>query len=356
VAIVLIAFTLLVQKQIQFGSNNLGFNQENIVIISITDQLRGKTDVLKQYLNQQPIVQKLSFSRFYPGKDFSSWRAQLKVNGEEKTVTFNNFHADADFFDLMETELVQGRYYSNDLSTDQNKMVVNEAFLKQYNITNPLGATLYDDRNEIIGVIKDFHFRPVNEPIGSLAIICHKWASTCLIKLGTNDYNAVHSFLENVKQKCAELSPAFPVDIHFMDSAVENMYQQEKQFRRIFTLFAGCALFICCLGILALSLFAAQQRIKEIGIRKIVGASVPNILILLTKDFTKWVLLANIIAWPIAWYAMNKWLQNFAYRINVTIWPFLLAGLAALVIALLTVTWQAIRAATANPVEALRYE
>jgi putative ABC transport system permease protein len=356
VAIVLIAFTLLIQKQIRFGSKNLGFDKENILVIKITDQLSGKIDVLRQYFSEQPLVRKLSFSQFYPGKEFSSWRVPLKENGEEKQVTFNIFSSDANFFDLMETVLVQGRYFTNDISTDRNKVVVNEAFVKQYEMTDPIGSTFNDGQNEIIGVVKDFHYMPVNKPIEPLAIVCKEWASTCLARPAKNEYAVLHPFLENVKKKCAELSPAFPVEIHFLDTAVENMYRQEVQFRRTFTLFAGCAMFICCLGMLALSLIVSQQRIKEIGIRKIVGATSGEIVYLLLSHSLKWVGIAFLIASPVAWYMMNRWLQNFVYRTSVSWWLFILAGLFTLVIAVLTVSWQAVKAARANPANSLKYE
>ena len=162
--------------------------------------------------------------------------------------------------------------------------------------------------------------------------------------------------MESVKNIAAELSPSFPVEVSFFDMAVENMYISEIQFRRTFSLFASCALVICCLGILAMSLFSCQRRTKEIGIRKINGASITEILIMLNRDFVKWVIIAFIISTPIVWYAMHKWLQSFTYKTELSWWIFALAGLIALIIALLTVSCQSWRAATRNPVEALRYE
>jgi len=154
----------------------------------------------------------------------------------------------------------------------------------------------------------------------------------------------------------AGLSPSFPVEITFLDLAIENMYQSELQFRRTFSLFAGCAIVICCLGILAMSLFACQRRIKEIGIRKVNGARIGEVMNMLNRDFVKWVAIAFIVATPIAWYAMHRWLESFAYKTELSWWIFALAGALALGIALLTVSWQSWKAATRNPVEALRYE
>jgi len=227
---------------------------------------------------------------------------------------------------------------------------------------NPIGAKFVmgfgenPPLSEIVGVVKDFHYKQVNVPIGSLIIKNDTYASYCLVSASTRNFKSLSSFVQYVKDETNKLSPSFPVEISFLDQAVENMYQSELQFRRTFTLFAGCAIVICCLGILAMSMFACQRRIKEIGIRKVNGARVSEVLAMLNRDFVKWVAIAFVIATPIAWYAMNKWLESFAYKTSLSWWIFALAGLLALGIALLTVSWQSWKAATRNPVEALRYE
>jgi putative ABC transport system permease protein len=162
--------------------------------------------------------------------------------------------------------------------------------------------------------------------------------------------------MKTIEQKVKEIVPDDPFEYRFLDEVIDNQYKTEQRTDKLATLVAVLSIFISCLGLFGLASFSSQQRTKEIGIRKVLGASIAGVLVMLTKDFTKWVLVANILAWPIAWYAVNKWLQNFAYRVEVSWWVFVLAGGLTLVIALLTVSWQAIRAATANPVEALRYE
>jgi putative ABC transport system permease protein len=162
--------------------------------------------------------------------------------------------------------------------------------------------------------------------------------------------------VQYVRNETNKLSPSFPVEISFLDQAVENLYQSELRFRRTFSLFAGSAIIICCMGILAMSMFACQRRIKEIGVRKVNGARVSEVLTMLNKDFVKWVAIAFVIATPIAYFAMNKWLESFVYKTELSWWIFALAGMLALGIALLTVSWQSWKAATRNPVEALRYE
>jgi putative ABC transport system permease protein len=177
-----------------------------------------------------------------------------------------------------------------------------------------------------------------------------------LVNIQTTDYKSLYKTVEKIKKTVSELSPSFPVEMSFFDLAIQSMYQSELRFRRTFSLFAVCAIVICCLGILAISIFACQRRVKEIGIRKVNGAKIFEILMMLNKNFIKWVGIAFVIACPVAWFVMHKWLENFAYKTGLSWWIFVLAGLIALGIAILTVSWQSWRAATRNPVEALRYE
>lgn len=358
IAIVLIAFTLLVQKQVRFGSTNLGFNPDNIIGITLTPQLYQKREVLKKILMEKPAISEVTFTQYYPGKDISEWGAQLDLYGEKKQLDFNTFSADAGFFNIMGLQLVMGRFYTDTLSTDKGKVVVNETFLRAYNCNNPVGGTISMGKRsyEIIGVVRDFHYKSVSQPIVPLVIRNESYASVCLVNLKTVSYKSLHSAIQEIKTTASELSPSFPVDISFFDQAVENMYQSELRFQRTFSLFAGCAIVICCLGILAMSLGSCQRRVKEIGIRKINGAKVAEVMTLLNKDFIKLVVIAFIIACPVAWYAMHKWLENFVYRTELKWWVFAVAGLAVLAATLITVSLQSWRAATRNPVEALRYE
>ncbi len=361
IAIVLIAFTLLVQKQVRFGSSNLGFNQDNIIGIKLTEQLSQKKDVLKDLLQKEPAISEISFTQYYPGKTISQWGNELDMNGEKKDLNFYTFSADAVFFKLLGLKLVSGRFYSSDLKTDNRKAVVNETFIRENKIANPIGGKILsgDHGYEIIGVLKDFHYKPINQPIVSLVIRSDSsstWASYCLLNLRTANFKSLESTINKIKKTVSELSPSFPVEVSFFDQAIRNMYQSEMNFRRAFSLLAGCAIVLCCMGILAMSLFACQKRVKEIGIRKVNGAKISEILALLNMEFVKWVVIAFLISTPIAWYFMHKWLKSFAYKTDISWWLFALGGLMALGIALLTVSWQSWRAASRNPVEALRYE
>jgi putative ABC transport system permease protein len=360
IAIGLIAFTLLVQKQIRFGSSSLGINQENIIGIKLTDQLNQKKDVVKKMLLDDPAVRLVSFSQYYPGKTISEWGTSLTLEGEKKEVDFNTFASDSRLFEILGLQLKMGRFFSDDLISDKGKLVVNEAFLKAHKLTNPVGGILEMNRKEynfeIVGVVKDFNYQSVNMPIAPLAIRNEPYASYCMISLVSKDFNSLHGTVEKIKKSVSELSPSFPVEVSFFDKAIQNMYQSELGFRKTFSLLAVCAIVICSMGILAMSIFSCQRRIKEIGIRKVNGARIIEILAMLNGEFGKWVLIAFFISTPVAWIASRKWLEIFTYKTEVSWWIFALSGLTAFSIALLTVSWQSWRAATRNPVDALRYE
>lgn len=356
-AIILITFTLLVQKQIKYGIDGLGYNDENTIAIKLTKQL--KKEVIKDKLSSLSNTGRISLTQFYPGKPVSNWGFTLPINGEDKHIQFSIFDADATFLDMMDLELVSGRLYADTSLTDKNKILINESFVKEYEIENLSDISIpgfSKNTLEAVGVIKDFHYKSKNHAIGPLVIKNTGYASYCLVEIASDRFADLSTSIEEIKEITAQLSPDFPVEISFMDQAVERMYQSEIMFQRTFTFFAGCAIFISCLGILALSLFMGQQRTKEIGIRKVNGAHIEDILLLLNKDFIKWVVIAFIIASPIAWFAMNRWLEGFAYKTEISWWIFMTGGGMALLIALITVSWQSWLAARRNPVEALRNE
>ncbi len=359
IAISLIAFTLIVQKQVKFGSDNMGIKTDKIIGIKLSQQLGQKKEALKNLLQDKPFVSSISFCQYFPGKVISQWGVDLQMNGEKKQVNFHTFNAEPEFFTMMGLQLVKGRFFTNDLLTDKYKIIVNESFARDNKIDDPLGGKIFGfDGNEyeIIGIVRDFHFESFNSPISPLAILSGNSYSYCLVNLNTHDFSTLKKSLDEIKNITSGLSPSFPVEISFFDQAVENMYRSELQFRRTFSVFSGCAILISCLGILALSLFTCQRRVKEIGIRKVNGARISQILYLLNRDFLRWVLIAFVISVPLSWYAMNRWLLGFSYKTEISWWIFAISGIAAMTIALLTVSWQSWWAAAKNPVEALRYE
>ncbi|MBN1352708.1 hypothetical protein JXJ21_25190, partial [candidate division KSB1 bacterium] len=262
-------------------------------------------------------------------------------------------------------KLAAGRYYSSDFSNDaQSSIVVNEAAIRKVGLDaqSSLGKPFYFDGRDytLIGVIQDFHHNQLlSQPPGPVAFRLSPDANDYLfVKIDPNivDAATIAASVQDIQAICQKFSPKRPLRYEFYSDFSFQREQLQKVIRLMFAISTALAIFISCLGLFGLTSFMNQQKTKEVGIRKVLGASVPSILVILTKDIAKWVLLANLAAWPIAWFAMHKWLQNFAYRINLTLWPFLLSGLLALLVALLTVSWQAVKAARANPVEALRYE
>ena len=358
IAIVLITFTFLVHKQIRFGINNPGFNQKNIIGIKMTEELSKKKEVLRNMLLKIPETSEVTFTQYYPGNIINYWTTQLETNGEIKESVFYTFSADATALELMNLKLASGRFYSEDLPSDFRKVLVNETFLREQNVVNPVGSkiTMGGRTFEIIGVVRDFHFQPVTQPIASLVIRNDSRAEVCLVGIVNSNHELPHNTQNKIKDVVSDLSPSFPVDVGFFDLAYKNLYHSDLRVRWIFSLISICSITICCLGILAISLFACQRRVKEIGIRKVNGAKTSEILMMLNKDFIKWVFLASIFSIPVAWFLMHKWLQNFSYKTELSWWIFALGGVLVLGIALITVSWQSWRAASKNPVESLRYE
>jgi ABC-type antimicrobial peptide transport system permease subunit len=354
--IVLIIGTLVFNRQLHFIRNQkLGFNEEHVLSITLKGNLTKKTDFLKNELMRSGDVVSVSAVSDLPTRIRTSaivdeWEGR---DADEQYLS-HLFYADQDFLKTMQTEMVQGRFFSEEFATDTaSGVVINEAALRIMGMNSPIGKNIFENR-EIIGVIKDFHFRSFHDKISPLVIgYSDRDYRYLMVKLKPGDMTRAVNSLESTWNSVA---PEFPLEFQFFDEHIDMLYRADRRIEKIVNVFTVLALFIACLGLFGLVSFVAGQRTKEIGIRKVLGASIPGIFVLLSKEFMKWVLIANIIAWPIAYYFMNKWLSGFAYRIELTIWLFVISGGFALVIALATVSYQAIKAAVANPVESLRYE
>jgi putative ABC transport system permease protein len=352
----LIFCTVMISNQIQFlRSKPLGFDQQNIIHCKQSRQINEKYEVFKNTLLQNPNIISMTRSNTALGRELNIG-ASLEINGVRHSYRATT--VDPDFIPTMNIELLEGRNFSWDIKSDlYGAMIVNETFVKTFNLKNPLGQEIKNFLGRvnpvIIGMMKDFHNDAFREPIAPSALWWANWNSTINIRI--NGGNIAGS-LKSIEQFWNELSPEFPFEYQFLDETYGKLYQAETVLQRIITSFASMAVFIACLGLLGLVSYSAQQRTKEIGIRKILGASVPGIVILLGREFLKWVLLANLIAWPIGYFVMNKWLENFAYRTRLSVEIFLLSSLVALVIAAITVGFQTLKSAAANPVVSLRYE
>ncbi len=365
ISVVLIASTLIIREQLRFVKQaDLGFDRELTLVIPLRDEsVRKNYQVIKNEFSKNPKV-RAAIACFVAPLGRNNFGSTLYPRGRADEQRFDirlNF-VDYNFLEGFGLTLLAGRNFSPQISTDaMQAFVINEATLKQLGLREPEEAIgkkvtigVNDIEGTIIGVIKDFHHQSMHEVISpEMMMYWPRWFSEISVKIAPQDISGTLAFLEKGWQ---QLVPGFPFQYQFLDDYVASLYLAEEKTERTVEVFSVLAICIACLGLFGLAAFAAEQRAKEVGIRKVLGASVASVLSLLSKDFVKLVFVANLFAWPIAWYAMNRWLQNFSYRIEIGWWVFALAGMGALAVALLTVSTQAIRAALSNPVEALRYE
>ena len=356
VSITLICCTLIANQQFRYmNKKDLGFDKNNIVNLKINSQLTGHLDLLKEKLLGNPEIVSLSYSNRLPGNYWGSWCC-VKIEGNENKY-FNNY-VDADYLKTMGISLKEGRNFSaSNVSDLKASYLINERAVQQYGLKNPIGQFITPGngiRGEIIGIFHDFHYRGLNYE-QTPVILFYNPERVNYINIKISGKN-IAGALGKIKVIWDEMCPAFAFEYSFLDETYDLQYNSERRFENLLFSFALLALFIASIGLLGLSIYSTGRRTKEIGLRKVNGARVTEILMMLNIDFIKWVTFAWLISCPIAWVVMKKWLMNFAYRTELSWWIFVLAGLLALGIALLTVSWQSWRAATRNPVEALRYE
>jgi len=359
-SIVLIIGTLIVYSQMQFILNEkIGYDKEQVMLIQGTNTLGAQIKTFKSELQTIPQVKSVSIGDYIPirgsgvkrnGNSFSKVEDASKAN----SVAAQNWEIDEDYIQTMGIKLLKGRNFSEEMTTDSQSVIINETLVKSLGLKEPIGARITNGQiYTVIGVVEDFNFESLKEDIAGLCMVLGNSPSIISVKLNAADMSkAIHS----VTSLWKTFSPDQAIRFAFLDEGYANMYADVQRMGSIFTCFAVLAIIIACLGLFGLAAFSTEQRIKEIGIRKVLGASVNSIVQLLSKDFIKLVLIAIILAAPIAWWAMNLWLQDFAYRIDVQWWMFAAAGILAVFIALVTVSFQAIKAAIVNPVDSLRDE
>jgi putative ABC transport system permease protein len=354
ISISLIICTILISKQIDFvRDKSLGLNTANIIDFNQSQQIGQEYNVFKQRLLQNPNIISVTRTNTGLGKSLPI-TSTYEDNGTKKTYAVTT--VDPDFISTMDIGMLEGRNFSWEIPTDkEGAMIVNETFVKEFGLNPVLNTeiTLFNRKVKIIGIAKDFYYDSFRQKLGPSALWYADWNSHINIKI--NNQNTAQS-IKYIADIWNEFSPEIPFEYEFLDRTYNQLYKSEEDLQQIFSGFSVTAIIIACLGLFGLVLNSTQQRSKEIGIRKVNGAKISEVLIMLNKDFVKWVAIAFVIATPIAWIAMNKWLEIFAYKTNLSWWIFALAGMLALGIALLTVSWQSWRAATRNPVEALRYE
>ncbi|MDQ3290969.1 MAG: ABC transporter permease, partial [Bacteroidota bacterium] len=355
-SLILIVGTVVIYRQINYIQNrNLGFDRENVISIELEGDLSKNIKAFKTEVLQTPGIKWVTTTSDHPMSIYnSSGDLQWPGKSEKEASSISGTFVDYDYFETMNIRMKEGRAFSRDFATDSSAYIINEAAADMMSMKNPVGQTVsfWKGKGKIIGVTKNFHSQSLHEPIKPLILLLEpRNASVILVRTEPGKTKEALASLEKATRK---FNPGFPFEYHFLDEIFEEQYRSEMTIGKLINCFAGLAIFISCLGLFGLALFTAEQRTKEIGVRKVLGASVANIVALLSKDFLKLVLLANVIAWPLAWWAMNRWLQNFAFRADLGWWIFALAGVATLFIALLTVSFQAVRSAVANPVNSLR--
>jgi putative ABC transport system permease protein len=360
ISIILIISTLIIYHQFGYILNKkLGFNKEQVLLLQGANIMGEQVATFKNELQKLPQVKSVSISDYLPISEtkrngMSFWNeGRLKV---DHPVHAQMWQVDDDYINTMGMNIVMGRNFSKDMPTDNsNAIIINQTMAKELGLADPIGKRIQHQWHafEVIGIVEDFNFESLKQEIGGLCFVPGNSPNIVSVKVNTSDMSQTIHSITGVWNR---FSPNQPIRYTFLDESFAKMYNDVQRTGKIFTTFAILAIIIACLGLLALSSFMTAQRTKEIGIRKVLGASVPNVTFILSKSFLILVAVSNIIAWPIAYYFMNKWLQDFAYRININLWVFILSGGIALVIALATVSFQAIKAALANPVESLRYE
>jgi putative ABC transport system permease protein len=359
-SIILIVCTMVVYSQLKFIKNkDMGFNREHVITLRIKDDvIYENIESIKNTLAQHPNVQNISTSNYLP-IDIANRSDATVINEAKQEVKFSVYHASIDFnyLDTFDIKLLMGRNFAPEFSMDKEQsLILNETAVRHLGWKDPIGKRMHFNRKDfvVIGVVKDFHYQPLYLPIEPMALhMEEEWHFRLAARIKPENIPQTIAFM---KETYEQYNPLHPFDFAFLDDSFNRIYQEEQKFGSIFRAFSFLAIFIACLGLYGLASFTTERRTKEIGIRKVLGASMSGIFMLLSRGLSKWVFLANIIAWPVAYYLMDRWLQNFAYRIGLSVWIFMLSGLAAFCIALLTVSYQTIKAATANPVDSLRYE
>lgn len=360
VSIILIISTIVIYNQLYFvKSKDLGYNKDNVLNIRLFDnKLSANYENIKAELLKSPQILSASGNYFMTsgGNNTVRWEGMK----EDDNLFMYWFYADADFLETFQIELLEGRNFRKDSEPDvRYAYLLNEAAVRTLGWETAVGKQFELQRGgsqmgRVVGVVKDFHFWSLRSKIGPMVICMGRSFRVLSLRVRPDDIPGTLAFIRRTVQK---FSPNAPIDYGFLDTdVIDDMYRLENITGHFFSHFTLLAIFIACLGMLGLTSYSIIQRTREIGVRKVLGATVSNIVILLSKQFIRLILVANIIAWPVAYFAMRQWLQNFAYRIDIGIWVFALASVLVLIIALATISFQAVRAALANPSEALRYE
>jgi putative ABC transport system permease protein len=371
ISIILIICTIVVYNQLRYISNN-GWKTEGdcIIHIPVKENIGTKYDTIKEQLINHPQITGVTVKDCLPTTLLNrtgeiSWEG---MSGDEERIVMEVTRIGYDYFKTLDIEIVKGRNFSRERRTDHTAYILNEQAVHQMGMRDPVGKefSLYGRKGPIIGIARDTQFQSfkLQHPPQIVQLLTNipeqAPEGAVFIRVKTDDSQntgqVITAALSHIKSMWNEVNSTAPFEYHFLDETIESQYKNEQYLRSLFGTFTLLAIIISCIGLFGLSLYTSECRTKEIGIRKVLGASVSGITIMLTREFIRWVLIANVIAWPVAYYAMSRWLQGYAYRTGIGLWPFLFSGIIALVIALITVNVQSLKAAMTNPVESLKHE
>jgi putative ABC transport system permease protein len=365
ISIGLIIGTIVIYRQLSYIHNkDLGFNREQVLIVKNVDVLHSGTSAFKDEISRMAGVKDVTMTGYLP---VNGWRSNdafftSPALDQKTAISMQHWSVDERYIPTLDIKMLQGRNFSKEFLSDSGAIIVNEATMKFMGTKDLIGKKLYeiDDIKtkkllelNIIGVVRNFNFSSLREVITPLALRLRNSNGSIAIRIQAGNIPLI---LVQVRSKWKTMAPGQPFDFAFMDEEFNNLYGTEQRMGKLFVSFAVLAIVIACLGLFGLVTYAAEQRTREIGIRKVLGANSANIVAMISRDFLKLVLLAAFLAFPLSWWAMNHWLQDFAYRVNISWWIFALAGVLAMMIAIVTVCFQALKAAWQNPATSLRSE
>ena len=354
----LIVSTLVVNQQLNLIQNKeIGFQKENIIFFEIADDFQRRYQLLKNRLADVPEIANVSASMQVPVEVYNS-TSNINWPGKDPNdvILVNIMRVDYDYINTLNMELIEGRDFSKDFASDSTNYLVNESFAQLIGNDSPLDKelTMWGEKGNVVGVVKDFNFRSLASQIEPMVFRCDpEMVTTLVIRVDGSRFQHAISLVEEVWE---DINPDLPFEFKFLDKQFEKVYRAETLTGKLFNIFSALAIFISCLGLFGLAAFTAETMKKEIGIRKVLGATIPGIIYLFSRIFTKWVIVANLIALPLSYFIMEEWLKDYAYRVRIDVWVFTLSAGISLLIALITVVYQSMRTAMSNPVESLRSE
>ena len=353
----LIVGTIFINKQLNFLQNmNLGYNKENIVYTYMTNAVKQKYDLLKSEMQAIPTVEYITASNGLPNQlGNSTGGIDWEGRDPNTRVLFTTLITDFNFIETYGMQMAEGRSFDQSLS-DTMKFIVNEEAVRVMGMDSAVGKTLsvWGVTTPIIGVVKNFNYGGLKQKVQPLVMTVYKpLVSAVSIKIAPN---STIETMEKIEAKWKEILPDEPFTFSFFDKNIDNLYRTEKRISTLFTYFSALAIVISCLGLFGLASFMAEQKFKEIGIRKTLGASTKSIALLLIWQFTKWVIVANSAGWIVSYYTISLWLREYPYKIDLSVWPFLISAVASIGVAVLTILYQSVKAARINPINAIKYE